>query len=45
LSEAGPRDHVAQFYRAFDDGDIEAALMLFDEGLETIDLGWERSTG
>jgi ketosteroid isomerase-like protein len=39
MSGADPRDQVARFYRAFDDGDVEAALLLFDEGLETTDPG------
>jgi len=39
MSESDAGDLVAGFYAAFDDGDVDAALALFDDDLETTDPG------
>ena len=39
MSENDASNLVAGFYAAFDDGDVDAALALFDDDLETTDPG------
>jgi ketosteroid isomerase-like protein len=39
MSAADARDLVAQFYAAFDAGDLDAAVAIFSDDLETTDPG------